>query len=168
MRFPVLFLWLFLLASAQTYVFHTPIPMDRVQGVFAMQAAGAIDFGLAPVARLGGFLDLWEYRGRVSMSAVSIKGSNPAVGICYAGVGDYLGWTYRSETTYRLRYGLGGGAQLCYFHDSLGGEFSRIWPLVEGLGSLQYRIFPNVVGDITVSAGWPEGLGAAVSFGFAF
>ena len=142
--------------------------MDQVQGVFAMQGTGSIDFELLPTVRFGGFLDLWEYRGRVSMSAVSIKDSNPAVGVCYSGVGDYLGWTYRSETTYRLRYGLGGGVQLCYFRNSLGSEYKRIWPLFEGLGSLQYRVFPNVVGDITLSAGWPEGVSASVSFGFAF
>jgi len=58
--------------------------------------------------------------------------------------------------------------QVCYFRDSLGNEYSRILPLVEGLASLQYRVFPNVVGDITLSVGWPEGLSAAVAFGFAF
>lgn len=168
MQRAVLLLILFLPVLAQTHVFHTPIPMDWAQGVFAMQGTGSIDFGLAPVARVGGFLDLWEYRGRVSMSAVSVKGSNPAVGICYAAAGDYLGWSYRSETTYRLRYGAGGGVQLCYFHDSLGNEYSRVLPLIEGLASLQYRVFPNVIGDITLSAGWPEGVGASVSFGFAF
>ncbi|WP_457638526.1 hypothetical protein [Oceanithermus sp.] len=155
-------------ALAQTYVFHTPLPMDQVQGVFALQGSGSIDFGLSPVARAGGFLDLWEYRGRISMSAVSVKGSNPAFGVCYAGAGDYLGWTFRSETTYRIRYGAGAGAQLCYLRDSLGNEFVRFLPLFEGLASLQYRVVPNVVGDITLSAGWPEGLGASVSFGFAF
>ena len=168
MRFFAWFLWMALPALAQTHVFHTPIPMDRIQGVFAMQGAGSIDFGLNPAGRIGGFLDFWEFRGRVAMSAATVGGSNPAVGICYAGVGDYLGWTYRSETTYRLRYGAGGGVQICYFRDRLGADYNRVQPLFEGLASLQYRVFPNVVGDITLSAGWPEGFSAAVAFGFGF
>ncbi len=142
--------------------------MDRVQGVFAMQGAGAIDFGLEPIARAGGFLDLWDYRGRFAMSVVSVTGSNPAAGLCYTAAVDYLGWTLVSETTYRIRYGAGGGAQLCLLRDSHGAEIRRLWPLLEGVASLQYRVFPNVVGDVSLSAGWPEGLGAAVAFGFAF
>ncbi|WP_457629134.1 hypothetical protein [Oceanithermus sp.] len=161
-------LWLVLPVLAQTHVFHTPIPMDEVQGVFAMQGAGAIDFGLNPVARAGGFLDLWEYRGRFDMSLVATQGSNPAVGVCYTAAVDYLGWTLHASTTYRIRYGAGGGGQLCYLRDSLGQEIRRLLPVVEGLASLQYRVFPNVVGDITISGGWPEGMGASVGFGFAF
>lgn len=155
-------------ALAQTHVFHTPIPMDRVQGVFAMQGAGALDFGLDPAARAGGFLDLWDYRGRFAMSAVSLSSPTPAAGLCYTAALDYLGWTLTRETTYRIRYGGGGGGQLCYLRDSLGQEIRRLLPVVEGLTSLQYRVFPNVVGDVSLSLGWPEGVGAAVAFGFAF
>ncbi len=155
-------------AFAQTYVFHTPIPMDQVQGVFAMQGSGAIDASLNPTMRAGGFLDLWQYRGRVTMSAITTAGSNPAAGVCYTGAADYLGWTFKSETTYRIRYGAGGGLQLCYLRDSLGHDNTRLWPLLEGLASLQFRVVPNIVGDITLSAGWPEGVSAAVAFGFAF
>jgi hypothetical protein len=166
---PLVFLMLLMVpALAQTHVFHTPIPMDRVQGVFAMQGAGSVDFGLTPVARVGGFLDLWEWRGRLSMSAVAVTTPNPAAGLCYTAAVDYLAWTFARETTYRIRYGGGGGAQLCLLRDARGTQIRRLWPLVEGVASLQYRVFPNVVGDVSVSAGWPEGLGAAVAFGFAF
>ncbi|WP_457634324.1 hypothetical protein [Oceanithermus desulfurans] len=168
MRRLVFLLFLGLPALAQTHVFHTPLPMDRVQGVFAMQGAGAVDFGLDPAARAGGFLDLWTYRGRFAMSAVSLSSPAPAAGLCYTAALDYLGWTLVRETTFRIRYGAGGGAQLCRLRDVHGAELRRLWPLVEGVASLQYRIFPNVVGDVSLSAGWPEGLGAAVAFGFAF
>lgn len=168
MRRILVFLALAVPALAQTHVFHAPIPMDRVQGVFAMQGAGAVDFGLSPTARAGGFLDLWDYRGRFAMSAVSVTDPRPAVGLCYTAAVDYLGWTLVRETTYRIRYGAGGGGQLCLLRDGRGTELRRLWPLVEGVASLQYRVFPNVVGDVSLSAGWPEGLGAAVAFGFAF
>ncbi|ADR37477.1 hypothetical protein Ocepr_2026 [Oceanithermus profundus DSM 14977] len=168
MRPLVFVLLLGLPALAQTHVFHTPIPMDRVQGVFAMQGAGALDFGLDPAARAGGFLDLWAYRGRFAMSAVSVSSPIPAAGLCYTAALDYLGWTLVNETTYRIRYGAGGGAQLCRLRDVHGTELRQFRPLVEGVASLQYRVFPNVVGDVSLSAGWPEGLGAAVAFGFAF
>ncbi|GEM_PF-4908823 len=168
MRWFVLATLLSLPALAQTHVFHTPIPMDRVQGVFAMQAAGALDFGLDPAARAGGFLDLWDYRGRFAMSAVSLSSPTPAAGLCYTAALDYLGWTLTRETTYRIRYGAGGGAQLCRLRDVHGAELRQFRPLVEAVASLQYRVFPNVVGDVSLSLGWPEGLGAAVAFGFAF
>lgn len=153
---------------AQTHVFHTPIPMDRVQGVFAMQGAGALDFGLDPAVHVGGFLDLWDYRGRFAMSAVALSNPTPAAGLCYTVALDYLGWALTRETTYRIRYGAGGGAQLCLLRDVHGTELRQFRPLVEGVASLQYRVFPNVVGDVSLSLGWPEGLGAAVAFGFAF
>lgn len=161
-------LLLVLPALAQTYVFHTPIPMDRVQGVFAMQGAGGVDVGLGPSARVGGFLDLWDYRGRFAMSTVAEEVPSPAVGLCYAATLDYLGWYLRNETTYRIRYGAGGGARLCILRGTSGATIRRLLPLAEGLASLQYRVVPNVVGDISLSLGWPEGLGAAVAFGFAF
>ena len=155
-------------AFAQTHVFHTPIPMDEVQGVFALQGNGSIDFNLSPLMRVGGFLDLWRYRGRLSASTVSGGGANPFVGVCYAAVGDYMGWTFKDETTYRIRYGAGGGLQLCYLRDSLGHDTTRVLPVFEGLASLQFRVVPNILGDVSVSGGWPEGIGASVSFGFGF
>ena len=162
-------LWVLLnLARGQTYVFHEPLPMDRVEGVFAMQGAGAVDFSLTPVARMGGLLDLWDYRGRFSMSVAHRTDPTPAAGLCYTAAVDYLGWSYVRQTTYRIRYGAGGGGQLCMLRDAHGRELRIVRPLVEGLVSLQYRVVPNVVGDVTLSAGWPEGLGASVGFGFAF
>ena len=147
----------------QTHVLHTPIPMTETVGSLGIQGLGGIDLGLNTHGELGGFVEYQEWRGRMAArGSLGINGGE----ICYTGVLDWLGYTYEVKTTYRIRFGGGGGFQFCY---PIGKEEDfELLPLVEGVANLQLRVLPNVIADVSLMAGFPQGVGGAVGFAFAY
>jgi len=147
----------------QTHVFHTPLGMDEVVGTLGVVGVGGIGLDLATHLELGGFLEYREWRLRTSASgALSLGGSS----VCYTGALDWLGYPYETKTTYRIRFGGGGGLSICY--PLSGGETIRLRPLVEGVANLQFRVIPNVIADVTLLAGFPAGVGGAVGSALAY
>lgn len=147
----------------QTHVFHAPLGMEEVVGALGVVGVGGIGLDLATHFELGGFLEYREWRLRTSASgALSLGGGL----VCYTGVLDWLGYPYEVRTTYRIRFGGGGGLSICY--PVSGGEEIRLRPLVEGVANLQFRVIPNVIADVTLLAGFPHGVGGAVGFALAY
>ena len=147
----------------QTHVFHTPIAMTEIVGSLGFQGRGGLGFDLSPHAEIGGFVEYREWRMRMAASgALGLKGSR----ICYSGALDWLGYIFEAKTTYRIRLGGGGGARLCYPVGDT--QNLEVLPLVEALANLQLRVIPNVIAELSLTFGFPEGLGGAVGFALAY
>jgi len=148
---------------SQTHVFHAPLGMDQVVGSLGMEGFGGLGFDLAPRFAVGGYLEYRNWRVRLAVSgAASLSGA----GACYAGAIDWFGFPYEVRTTYRIRFGAGGGLSVCY--PLAGGGAAVVQPAVEGVANLQFRVIPNVIADVTFVAGFPTGLGGAVGFALAY
>ena len=147
----------------QTHVFHTPLAMTELTGALGVQGIGGFGLDVSTYAEIGGFLDYREYRARMAATgSIGLSGSQ----ICYSGALDWLGYLFEAETTYRIRLGAGGGLRICY---PVGEEQKvRVLPLFEGVANLQLRVVPNVIADVTLTAGFPHGLAGAVGFAFAY
>ncbi len=146
----------------QTHIFHAPIPMTRVVGALGGSVLGGLDPGLATTLKAGGFLDYRDYRLRMNAAAaVGLSGAR----LCYAGALDWFRFPLEAAATYRLRAGGGAGLRLCY---PAGGGGIEVRPLIEGILNLQFQVIPNVIGDVSFSLGYPEGLLGSVGFALAF
>ena len=146
----------------QTHVFHQPIAMTEVVGALGVQSLGGITLDGTTTGRVGGFLEHRDLRFRMSVSGgVGSFGSE----VCYTGVLDYLGYYLEKGRTYRIRYGIGGGGRVCY---PLSGDPAHGMPVVELVGDLEFQVIPNVIADVSVMAGVPEGVMGAVGFALAY
>jgi len=146
-----------------THVFHTPLSMDEVTGALGVVGIGGLGLDLATHFELGGFLEYREWRLWMAASgALSLSGSS----VCYTGGLDWLGYPYETRTTYRIRFGGGGGLSICY--PVSGGDEVVLRPAVEGVANLQFRVIPNVIADVSLKAGFPFGVGGAVGFALAY
>jgi len=152
-----------IIVLSKTHVFHTPLPMHEVVGSLGVQGLGGLGFDLGTRAEFGGFVEYREWRLRMAASGtVHLSGTE----MCYTGALDWLGYTYESEVTYRIRLGGGGGLRICYPLDEE--DQVRFLPVVEGILNLQLRVIPNVIADVNLLAGFPIGVGGSVGFALAF
>jgi len=148
----------------QTHVFHTPLAMTEIVGSLGVQSLGGIGLDLSTYAEIGGYVEYHEWRGRMAATgSLGLSGGH----VCYTGALDWLGYTYEAEITYRIRFGGGGGIRVCYPVSDEKKDF-KVLPLVEGVANLQLRVVPNVIADVTLMAGFPNGVGGAVGFALAY
>ncbi len=147
----------------QTHVFHTPIPMTEIVGSLGVQGIGGIGLDPSGYAELGGFVEYREWRGRMAATGSLGRAGGK---LCYTGAVDWLGYTYEARISYRIRLGGGGGLRVC--HPVGKTEELTVLPLFEGVANLQLRVVPNVIADVSLMAGFPHGLGAAVGFALAY